>query len=122
MNDELAQFGGSLVRVATVPEEEFGEVRELVDREIGCQRSLLALLADNTNADVGCLNHRDIVAAVTDTANRLLCEGADEAGNVGFLCRRATASDDGRELSSEHDKFCAKTVEAKLELSCDPSS
>lgn len=50
MDDELRQLGGALVRVSTVPEEELGEVRKLVDGEVGRQGGLLAFLANDADA------------------------------------------------------------------------
>lgn len=50
MNDKLGEFGRALVRVATVPEEEFGQVRKLVDREVGGERGLTTFFADDTDA------------------------------------------------------------------------
>lgn len=35
VNHKLAQFCRPLIRVTTVPEQEFSEVRELIDAEVG---------------------------------------------------------------------------------------
>lgn len=49
MYDKLAQFGRTLVGVTAVPKQQFGEIRELVDGEVGGQRGLLAFLAYNSD-------------------------------------------------------------------------
>lgn len=55
MNDELSEFGTALVRVATVPDEKFRQVAELVDGKVGRERSLSTLFPDDTDT---CIDHR----------------------------------------------------------------
>jgi len=52
VDDELGELGAALVRVAAVPDEELGEVAELVDREVGRERRLATFLADDADACV----------------------------------------------------------------------
>eukprot|EP00002_Diphylleia_rotans_P036332 TRINITY_DN7994_c0_g1_i2.p2 TRINITY_DN7994_c0_g1~~TRINITY_DN7994_c0_g1_i2.p2 ORF type:complete len:102 (-),score=10.39 TRINITY_DN7994_c0_g1_i2:33-338(-) len=48
--------------------KQISHVAKLIDREISCQRSLFSFLADNPKPNICCLNHRDIVATVTNRA------------------------------------------------------
>ena len=50
MDDKLRELGTPLVRVAPVPDQELGEVAELIDGEIGGERGLTTLLADDADA------------------------------------------------------------------------
>ena len=97
MDDELGQLGTSLVAVPTVPDQKFGQMAELLDGEVGCEAGLMALLADDADADVGGLDHGHVVAAVADTADPLSRVRPDQLGDLGLLCRRASACDDSRE-------------------------
>ena len=85
MDDELGQLGAALVRVATVPHEQFGQVVEMRNAEVGGEGGLAALFADDADADVGGLDHADVVAAVADGGHFLACVLADEEGDGGFL-------------------------------------
>ena len=49
VNDKLAQFGRTLIRVATMPQQELGEIAELVDGEIRGEGSLFAFFTNNSN-------------------------------------------------------------------------
>lgn len=49
MDDELREFRRAAVRVAAVPEEELGQVAELVHGEVGGERRLFAFLSDDTD-------------------------------------------------------------------------
>lgn len=77
VDDELGELGAALVGVAAVPDEQFDEVAELLDAEIGGERGLAAFLADDTNAYIGGLDHADVVAAVADAADAFLRVRAD---------------------------------------------
>ena len=85
MDDELGELGAALVRVAAVPDEQFGQVVEMRDAEVGGEGGLAALFADDADADVGGLDHADVVAAVADGGHFLACVLADEEGDGGFL-------------------------------------
>jgi hypothetical protein len=58
---------------------------ELFDRKVGCKTSLTAFFPDDSDTDVSCLNHRDIVSAISNAANTFLRIFTDEFRNVGFL-------------------------------------
>ena len=90
-----------------MPDEQFDEVAELLDRKVCRERSLTALLADDTNTDIGGLDHGDVVSTVADAAHAFLGVGADEAGDVGFLGRAAAAGDYGGKLDCDGDEFGA---------------
>jgi hypothetical protein len=139
VDDELGEFRRALVRVTTVPEEEFGQVGELVDGEIGSEGGLTAFFADDTDAcsgggqsalsmrgersehrrkgrtDISSLNHRNIISSISNAANPLLRLLADQTSDIGFLSGRAPAGDDGSELGRELDELVAEMVDAELE-------
>ena len=52
MDDKLGELGRPLVRVATMPNEELGQVAELVDRKVGRKRGLASLLPNDPDACV----------------------------------------------------------------------
>ena len=107
VDDELAEFGAAFVRVAAVPDEQFGQVVELGDAEVGGERGLSAFFADDADADVCGLDHGDVVAAVADTGYAFLCVFADEEGDVGFLGRGTAAGNYSGEENCEGDKGLA---------------
>jgi len=49
MDDELSELRTTLVRVSTVPNEKFRQVAELVDGEIGSERSLSTFFPNDTD-------------------------------------------------------------------------
>ena len=105
VNDELGELRAALVAVPAVPHEQLCQVVELLDGEIGCETGLATFLADDADADVGSLNHRDIVAAVTNAAHALLGVLLDKLGDLGFLRGRAPARDHGREEDGDGDEL-----------------
>lgn len=111
VHDELGELRGPLVAVAAVPNEEFRQVVEGGDAEVGGERGLAAFLADDADADVGGLDHGDVVAAVTDAGDAFLGVCADEGCDIGFLSRGAAAGDDGGELDGEGDEGVAVMVQ-----------
>jgi len=48
-------------------------------------RELATFFSNNPDSHVCSLDHRDIVASVTDTTDSLFCECPDDAGDIGFL-------------------------------------
>ena len=66
VDDKEGEFRGAFVRVAAMPDEEFGEVVELGYAEVCGEGGLVPFFADYSDADVGCLDHGDVVAAVAD--------------------------------------------------------
>lgn len=63
VQDELAQ---ALVRPRAVHEQQLFEEPELADRDVGRPGSLETFMARDPDADVGSLDHRDVVRAVAD--------------------------------------------------------
>ena len=51
--------------------EQFGEMRELCDREIRSKGCLATFLAYDTDANICGLNHRHIIATITDASRAL---------------------------------------------------
>ena len=115
MHDELSKFCAASVRVAAVPDEEFGEVGELCDAKVGSEGGLTAFFADDTDTDVCGLDHADIIAAVTNAGDAFLGESADEEGDVGFLGWGAAAGDDGWEADCLGDEGFAVVLEVERE-------
>lgn len=118
-----------------MPYEELGEEGELGDGEVGRERSLSTLFADDADTcrstqtvsssqvdarvmrrltNVSSLDHRDVVATVADAAHALLRMCANESSDVGLLRRRAPTSDDGRELRRQLDEVIAEVLDAEL--------
>ncbi|KAI7091869.1 phospholipid-translocating P-type ATPase [Hortaea werneckii] len=104
VHDEEGEFGGAFVGVAAVPDEEFGDVRELGEGEVGGEGGLSAFFADDAEADVRRLDHGDVVAAVADAGDAFAGPGADEEGEVGFLGRGAATRDHGGETHGGGDE------------------
>lgn len=121
MYDKLAQFGRTLVGVTAVPKQQFGEIRKLVDGEVGGQRGLLAFLAYNSDTwanvsasthfrliassqeltNIGSLDHADIIATITYTAYSLLGEFSDQPGDIRLLRWAASTGHHDRKLSRQ---------------------
>ena len=57
MDDKLGKFGTPLVAVAAMPNQKLGQVVKLLDGEVGRKTGLPPFLADDTNSDIGCLDH-----------------------------------------------------------------
>ena len=93
VDHELREFGASFVAVSPMPDEELGQVTELLNGEVSRETSLSSLFANDTNAHVGCLNHRDVIAAISNAAYTLLGVFPNEFGNLGFLRGRAATGD-----------------------------
>ena len=77
---------------------------ELGDGEIGGQTGLPAFFPDDAHADIGGLDHGDIVPTVANAADAFLRVAADEEGDVGLLRWGAAARDDGRQKDSQRDE------------------
>ena len=107
VDDELGEFGRAFVAVAAVPDEEFGEVVEGGDGEVCGEGGLAAFFADDADADVGGLDHADVVAAVADGADAFVRMVPDEGRDVGFLGGAAAAGDYGGEEHGEGDELVA---------------
>jgi hypothetical protein len=63
--------------------------------------------SDNSSGrptDVGCLDHADIVPAISDAADPLLSVLPNEPGDIGFLGRRTSTSHYDGELSCYIDE------------------
>lgn len=101
VDDELGQLGAALVRVAPVPDEEFGQVVELRDAEVGGERGLAAFFSDDADPNVRGLDHGDVVATIADAGDPLTCVVANEGCHVGLLRRRTATGYDGWKLHGE---------------------
>ena len=97
VDDELGELGAAGVGVAAVPDEEFGQVVEGGQGEVGGEGGLPAFFAEDADADVGGLDHGDVVAAVADGGDAFVGVRADEGCEGGFLGGGAAAGDEGGE-------------------------
>lgn len=97
MDDKLRKLGAPLVAIPSMPDQQLGQIAELLDGEIGSQTRLSALLSNDANTHICCLDHGYIVATITNATCPLLGVGANEFGNVSFLNGRAATGDDGWE-------------------------
>ncbi|CAF3530522.1 unnamed protein product [Fusarium graminearum] len=111
MDNKLCKLSTTLITVSAMPDQELDQVTELLDRKVGSQTGLSTLLTNNTNTDIGSLNHGYIVATIANTAHALLGVLADELSNLGFLVWRATASNNSRQLNGDRDEFEAEVRE-----------
>lgn len=73
-----------------MPDEEFGDMVELGDAEISSKRRLTAFFSNNPNADVGGLDHGDVIAAIPDAGDAFLGVLADKKCYLCFLSGRAS--------------------------------
>jgi hypothetical protein len=85
MDDKLRELSAPLVTVTAMPDQELNQMTELLNREIGCQTGLSTFFTNNTNTNIGSLDHRDIVATIANTADTLLGVFANELGHLRFL-------------------------------------
>ncbi len=91
MHNELCKLSAALVAVTAMPDEQFSKEGELQDGEVSGKAGLLALLADNADANISSLYHGDVIAAVTYATDALSGIIANELCNFRFLCWRAAA-------------------------------
>ena len=89
-----ASFAERLLAVAAVPDEQLGQMMELGDGEVGGERGLSTFFADNADADVGGLNHGNVVAAVANATDAFVGKFSDQVGYVGLLGRGTAAGYD----------------------------
>lgn len=72
------------------------QMRELLEREVGCERRLPSLPALDPDAHMRRLNHSHIVASVPDRRGTRPRHGlSDEPHDLGLLGRGAPAAEDG---------------------------
>lgn len=79
----------------------------MFDGEVSREGGLASFFADDTDTDVGGLDHGHVVAAVADAADTLLGELADKACHVSLLGGGTAAGNDGGELDGDGDEFVA---------------
>lgn len=94
MHNELRQGSASLIGQTTVPDDEFLDVTEFGDREIGSKRGLHAFLTHDAETDVSLLDHGDIIATISNAGNDLASHLLDLDCNDRFLSRTAPAYTD----------------------------
>jgi len=106
VDDELTQLSTAFIGEASVPQDELGEVLELQDREISSKRGLLALFANDSQANISFLDHRNVVTAIANTSDtatlsNLLYFSSDNC----FLLGSATADTHRLSLVGCLEKF-----------------
>lgn len=114
MDDKLRQLRAPLVAVSAVPNKQLHQVVELLNREVGCQTCLAAFLAHDADTNVGGLDHRHVISAISYAAHALLCILFDELGDLGLLRRRATAGDHCRQQHRDGNKLHAKVRQQQM--------
>lgn len=88
-----------------MPEQESSQEFELPDSEVGKRARLSPLLAHDSNADVGCLNHVDIISAVSNRQRRLvLADALDEGDKRCLLFRRRAVDHEAFRLKERFDQ------------------
>jgi hypothetical protein len=89
-----------------MPQQKLAQVRELQYGEISRQRSLHTLLANDAQSNIGCLDHRNIIAAVAYASYPLTSESFEVLSDERFLSRGTSADADG---FTEHGR-CEKSL------------
>ena len=110
MDNELSELRTSLIAIPPMPDEQFSQMAELGDGEIGRERGLSAFFSHNTNTHVCRLNHAHIITPVANAADAFFRVRPDQLGNLGFLHRRAATGDDGGESDGESNESGSKGV------------
>lgn len=113
MDDELREHSGSLVALTTVPKDQLVKVLELVDREVGSQRRLLTLFADNTDANVGLEDHADVVTSIADSSSPLASRSGNLLGDDGLLGGTASADANTRRLARLREEVVLELLVAE---------
>ena len=98
-----------------MPEEQIGEVFELVDGEVRGQSCLLAFFANDADTDISSEDHADIVAAVADAESLLVGVELDLLSDVGFLRGGAAAADDSTDATSECEEHLLERLHHRLD-------
>ncbi len=97
MDNELGERSTALVGKTAMPDDKFLDVAEFGDGKIGSERGLHTFLSNNTETDIGFLDHGDIITTVTNACDNLASALLDLDSNDSFL--RRTASTDTDRLS-----------------------
>ena len=106
----------ALVRPAAVHDEQLRKEAELAKRVVRAHCCLRALVTEQTNANVGFLNHGDIVCAIANRERHGLAAVFDELNREGLLSRAHTTADDGVALSAEiEEERLERRVECKAQ-------
>mmetsp|Transcript_39366 Transcript_39366/g.37833 ORF Transcript_39366/g.37833 Transcript_39366/m.37833 type:complete len:293 (-) Transcript_39366:1905-2783(-) len=116
MDDELAEDGGALVGEPAVPQDEAGEVGELVDAEVAGQGGLLPLLPHDPDAAVRLLDHPHIVPAISHRRRPLLGEEVDLSHDQGLLGGAAPTHADARRLRRHAEELLLQFRGAQNDL------
>ena len=101
MNDELRHHCSSFIRITTMPEEQINQVLELIDGEIRTEGCLFAFFADDTDTNICCEDHADIVTSIPDTKGFLLSIELDAICHIGLLGWRASTTDDSSDSAGQ---------------------
>jgi len=83
-----------------MPQDQTSKKFELVDREVCCERRLLAFFSDDTDTNVSLLDHANIVAAISNAASSLASELCNFLSYQTLLSWTAPAYADARSLGS----------------------
>lgn len=99
--EEVDEVGGSKETPPAVDEEESPEVLELFEVVVGGVSCLLAFVAHDADADLGLLDHGDVVAAIADCQGDDLEVLLDELDDLGLLVGSGPAAYDSPTLGDE---------------------
>ncbi len=100
MQDELAYEGGVSVGLAAVPEHQFLEGGELVDREVGVQGGLGTICVfnskqgsrANSNANVCLVDHSNVIRSISNSSHKLTRVILEKAHQLCLLLQSASTS------------------------------
>jgi hypothetical protein len=79
-----------LITPSTVDEKKLFKVSELTDRDIGGSRGLKTFYSRDSDSDMCCLDHTDIVRSISDCEENCFQVLLDELDNESFLEWRYT--------------------------------
>lgn len=91
-------------------------IAKLKNAKVSRKGSLLPLLADNANAHIGRLNHRDVIATVTDGTRPLARPHLNHIDHLRLLRGTATAADDRWTLRRKVHKLGRVVLHAQFEV------
>ena len=98
-------------------EHQFAKVFELVDAEVSSAHRLCSFLSSNTDSDVSLLNHRNIIASISNgrTYTDALAPHV-VVDNVTFLLRRELAADDALAIPAEFKEVACEPLRGEDQL------
>ena len=93
-----------------MPDDQLFDITEAQNREVSGERGLHALLTHDTKADVGFLDHSNIIATITDACDNFTSALLDVNSNDSFLGRTTSADTNSLGLLRHIEEFLAQLL------------